>query len=143
MIKLKSLLPEQIITQTRNDFANSVDVSELKSELGVDSNTFWILFDKVVNDLNKLPNPIPVYRGIQADEVDYKNLGKHWTYEKEKAKAYFGGPNPKANLIVLQGTIDKQYINQIETIARNILSSNEKEILIDNPSKVVLNTLKK
>jgi hypothetical protein len=142
MIKLKDFLTEVLITQTKNDFANNVDVSELKSELRVDSNTFWAMFTKVVDDLNKLPNPIRVYRGIQADEVDYKNLGKNWTYEKEKAKPYVTGPNPKAGLIILQGNIDKQYVDQTETIARNLLSP-EKEIFINDPSKVVLVTPKK
>lgn len=62
------------------------------------------------------------------------------TYDKKEAKQYVTGPNnsTSAELIILQGLVDKQYIDQVTTIAYNLLIPAEKEIYIKDPSKVKL-----
>lgn len=140
MIKLLDLLNESIIDITQSEFATNTDVSELKNELRIDSNEFWKRFDQVVKTLNKLPNPIPVYRAVRGEKVDVKNLGNHWTFDKKEARQYVTGPSNSqaAELTILQGLVDKQHIDQVATITYNLLIPMEKEIYIKDPSKVKL-----
>ena len=90
--------------------------------------------------LNKLPNPIPIYRAVRAEKVDMEKLGNHWTFDEKEARQYVTGPSnsPATKLTILQGLIDKQYIDQVATIAYNLLIPAEKEIYIKDPSKVKL-----
>jgi hypothetical protein len=126
----------------------NVDIGELKAELRLNSNSLKDLYIKTLNKLNKLEFPLKIYRALainDINQINYNNLGNHWTFNKESAEPYFG--DYSKNIIVLEGKITLQDIDIVTTIAYNMLIPHENEIYVTNPHNVkqikILNRVKK
>ena len=142
MIKLLDLLFEAIDNKFNiswEDFIKdkNIDIGELKSELRLDSNSLKSLYIKTLNKLNKLIFPLKLYRALSVgniNQINYNNLGNHWTFDKNSAEPYSG--DYSKDTIILEGEVMLQDIDIITTIVYNMLIPQENEIYVINPHNI-------
>jgi hypothetical protein len=142
MIKLLDLLFEGINNKFNiswEDFIKdkNIDIGELKSELRLDSNSLKSLYIKTLNKLNKLKFPLKIYRALSVNninQINYNNLGSHWTFNKNTAEPYSG--DYSKDTIILKGEVMLQDIDIITTIVYNMLIPQENEIYVINPHNI-------
>ena len=142
MIKLLDLLFEAIDNKFNiswEDFIKdkNIDIGELKSELRLDSNSLKSLYIKTLNKLNKLKFPLKIYRALSVgniNQINYNNLGNHWTFDKNSAEPYSG--DYSKDTIILEGEVMLQDIDIITTIVYNMLIPQENEIYVINPHNI-------
>ncbi len=98
--------------------------------------------DNLIDMFNTLSNPIPIYRCISAKsvaDIDLEYCGESWSYERKSALT-FGSRNGSNYL--LEGFIDKQYVNWMKTILMYIEFSesysdeDENEIVIEEQTEI-------
>lgn len=99
--------------------------------------------DSIIQQLDALPNPIPVYRAIKAKsekDIDFEYPGESWSHDKESA--YNFGRRNGSNFM-LTAEINKEDVNWAGTIkAYELFSGNqtdddENEIVIDDQDKLL------
>ena len=142
MIKLLDLLFEGIDNKFNISWENfikdkNIDIGELKSELRLDSNSLKNLYIKTLNKLNKLKFPLKIYRALSVNninQINYNNLGNHWTFDKNSAEPYSG--DYSKDTIILEGEVMLQDIDIITTIVYNMLIPQENEIYVINPHNI-------
>ena len=142
MIKLLDLLFEAIDNKFNiswEDFIKdkNIDIGELKSELRLDLNSLKSLYIKTLNKLNKLKFPLKIYRALSVNninQINYNNLGNHWTFDKNSAEPYSG--DYSKDTIILEGEVMLQDIDIITTIVYNMLIPQENEIYVINPHNI-------
>lgn len=95
----------------------------------------------LVSELNKLPNPIKLYRVVHLDkgmELNVKNLGSHYSYSKKTlinshyTRGWLSNMGSDGKTVLITCDVDKSKINVFDTISNNILYPNEKEITLKN-----------
>jgi hypothetical protein len=139
MIKLIDILNEIKLNMSWEDFIKNenVNVQELKTELRLNSDSLKKLYVETLNKLNNLKFPLTIYRALSidnTDQINYNNLGNHWTFDKNSAEPYYGDyPN---GVIILEGKVLLQDIDIITTIAYNMLIPHENEIYVTNPHNI-------
>lgn len=89
-------------------------------------------FIKYINDLN---NPLKLYRIIKAKNktaINFNNLGIHCKLNNNFSKQFLKDINifSKSNLFIMEITIDKKYIDVLNTIKNNIKYPDEEEVTI-------------
>ena len=95
-----------------------------------------IQLDEIFNIFNKLPDNIPIYRGIQCDfeDIDYKNIGNYWSFDKKSALIFANNfENEEENIknYLFSAKINKKDVNWKETI-ESCIRFNRKNFGIDN-----------
>jgi len=95
----------------------------------------------LVKNLNKLPNPITLYRVVHLDEgleLNVNNLGSHYSYSKKTlinshyTRGWLSTMGVDGKTVLITCEVDKSKINVFDTISNNILYPNEKEITLKN-----------
>ena len=87
--------------------------------------------------LNKLKFPLKIYRALSVgniNQINYNNLGNHWTFDKNSAEPYSG--DYSKDTIILEGEVMLQDIDIITTIVYNMLIPQENEIYVINPHNI-------
>ena len=96
---------------------------------------------ELVNSLNKLPNPVTLYRVVHLDEgvgLNVDKLGSHYSYSKKTlinshyTRGWLSSMGSDGETILITVEVDKSKINVFDTISNNILYPNEKEITLKN-----------
>jgi len=92
--------------------------------------------EAVIKELNKLPDPFPIYRAIcvASPAKINKSLGVHWTYKKE-AYDCVGESTPKFHL---EAQAHKSQLDWNRTVARGIDYDDEKEVNFTQPFKATV-----
>lgn len=98
--------------------------------------------DDLIDLYDSLPNPIPVYRAIQAKDetdIDLEYPGESWSHDRDSA--YEFGRHNGSNFM-LTATIEKEFVNWTGTIKAHVLFSgnfsneDENEIVVDDQDQL-------
>jgi len=98
--------------------------------------------NQIIDILSSLPNPIPVYRAIKAndrDDIDTEDLGESWSYDRDSA-INFGSHN--SSNFLLSGEVNKEDVNWTGTIKAYVIFSggysddDENEIVVDDSNSI-------
>ena len=98
--------------------------------------------DELIELLDGLPDPIPVFRAIRAkseEDIDKENLGESWSFSKDSA-VNFGEHN--GSNFLMSAKVHKKDVNWMGTVKAYTLFSggfsadDENEIVVDESDKL-------
>lgn len=132
-------LNEKGLDEDEHDFDNIVNSKDyflfVKNELKI---SFEKAQDEIYSSLDYINNNyFKIYREIHVDSkwVDnlsknIKRLGIYWTYDKNRAEAYWGHDKSKNIVVTITAVIRENQVNWVETLQQNtdMYFSDEKEI---------------
>jgi hypothetical protein len=119
-------------------YSPETDINEYSDEYYFDTREKAEYYaDSLISMLDGLPDPIPLFRAVEADsaeDVDLESPGESWSCER--SSAYHFGLHNGSNFMIT-GKIRKEYVNWHGTIKAYVLFSNggdvddENEIVVD------------